>query len=209
MSILNDKTGMMTKLQYLLASMLLLHTGFAPASDYIPPPTGPYQSTIVINEVEQNSTHKHQVYKFPQAELFQSRDPDFELPRSEPIEEERLPILPAENDQFNSYRIPDSIILPPSMGPQSSPMVIQQQNPRANLTTPQRWYDPTLYNNPWGQNPAPQQQPYQGEWNYPDRNYNYYPSPKMFRNQNNMMNAPFSMMPTPWAMQPGQTYDGR
>lgn len=209
MSILDDQTGTMTKLKYLLAGLLSLHTGFAPASDYIPPPTGPYQSTIVINAVEQNSTQKHQVYKFPQAELFQSRDPGFELPRTAPLVKERLPIVPAENDPFNAYRPPDGVLMTPSMEQQPSPMVNQQQHPGTNLATQQPWYDPTLYNNPWGQNPVPQQQPYQGEWNYPDRSYNYYPSPNLFQNQKNMMNAPFSAMPAPWAMQPRQPYNGR
>lgn len=163
------------------------------AGEYVPPPTGPYQSTVVINTKEQNSTGKHQVYKFPQAELFEPVKPDPYFSLSDPRGQGREPANAAI----------------PSDMPFMTPPLLPQQNYNTGQNARGQWYDPTLYNNPWLRNTAPPQMPYSGEWNYPGNSYGYYQYPGMYRDQYNMLNAPYSAMPTPWAMRPFKPFTGR
>lgn len=181
---------MNNKIHYLLGGMILLVSTLVTGNEYIPPPTGPYQSTVVINTVDKNSAEKKQVYKFPQADLIQPRSVEPILPSSS---NPGLSAEPLKSDS-GSYSLP------------ASPGI--QGQPGSGNQGVQPYYDPSLYNNPWAENSTPQQQGYQqpgyqGQWTNPGGAYGYYQYPDSgYSNQYNTMVPPYSRMPTPWSMMP-------
>lgn len=183
--------------RYLLGGMMLLMPLLGAADEYIPPPTGPYQSTVIINEVEQNSPEKHQVYKFPQAELFEPRNIDPALPSSS----NRGLAVDSLQSGSGSYYNPGAVM--------SGSSVTQQQGGAGGQAI-QPFYDPSLYNNPWAESSSPQQPRYQGQWNYPNSSYGYYQYPYGgYSNQYNPQGAPYSSMPSPWSMMPTKPFSGK
>ena len=166
-----------------VAAALLLFSSVVAAqtNEYLPPPTGPYQSSVVINAVERDSSHEAQIYRFPPADLggpeFEVRPPVKDLPISRP-DAIRLPPgsaesggLPGVNSEFASD---------PSVGTAKSPwegMPAQQGQYPAT--------DPGVWGNPYGYSAYP---------------YGYY---------NGYMANPYPAAPSPWAVNPAPAYPGR
>lgn len=172
----------------MVAGVLLLSsaTSLAGAAEYLPPPTGPYQSSIVINSVESDSATQPQIYRFPPADLIQMGDPrDYPVDQREAARDNRFP---------NSPRNPAvSSVMPkaPAYAAPANPVL----NPYQSGGMGQ--------NNPWavGQ-PDPSGQ---GQWGAGYQPYGY---PYGYPNQYNMMNPPYSNVPSPWSV-PAQPYPGR
>jgi hypothetical protein len=177
---------MKTVLNCLVSGMLLQIAWTVSAGEYIPPPTGPYQSTVVIGIVEQDSARKHKIYRFPQEDLFKPEMPHHDLPLPAPAVSER--------EYLNTMPVPAMPLAPPA--------VLPQQDYRAGPNALNQWYDPALHNAPWARNAPPQRRPYAGEWNYPANGYGYNQYPGMYSQRYDMLNAPYSAMPSPWVMQP-------
>ena len=170
----------------LLGQPLLSH-----ANEYLPPPTGPYQSSVVVNTGDNNAAQK--VYRFPPADLVQTqpKPPREGLPR-----------------RFDFPAAPGGV--PPVNANSKMPAPV---TPREQLSQPPM---PAMDANPWAVNP---QQPFapdaQGVWGNPYGNPygNYgpytYPYPYGYGEQHNRNKNFFSNMPSPWSVMPVQPYQTR
>lgn len=165
-------------------------------NEYVPPPTGPYHSTVVINTVEESSEKKQQVYKFPQEDLFQPRNTE--------------PLFPSQTGQghgFDSTNNPASGFGVPRRNPPTAAVDEARTAPSSQAAQPR--YDQSLYDNPWSVDTTRPQQGYQGDWNTQYSPYGYYQYPYGYSNQYNTKNNPFSYMPSPWSVMPSKPYPGR
>ncbi len=90
-------SGIITDFGWLsLAVLVLLQAGPAVATEYVPPPTGPYQSTVVIKSENVNQQDSSsQIYKFPSDDLIPRHKPS---PSTVPNEQE-LSGFPADSRQ--------------------------------------------------------------------------------------------------------------
>jgi len=192
----------------LLLSLLFLFTPYATGNNYVPPPTGPYQSSVVINSVEKNSVEQPQIYKFPSADLIHQDSQASSIAK-------RLPAYPVDRSypgsapMFKSEQIAPVTNKMPATSPgyQSQPMVNAQ--PSGPAAAP---YSPYA-NNPWsaeqsqGFSQSPEQSVYQGDvWSMPAQNYSPrgYPNqyPYGYSNSYNSNPEPYTGMPTPWSVMP-------
>lgn len=180
------------------------------AAEYVPPPTGPYESSIVINN-QSPSSRTERVYKFPSDSLIQSGN------RKEPVflSDTSVGVKPEEN---NTHTFVDSS-RPINQGLEQIKQPVQSELP--NVTNPAAG---NITNNPWApvNLPGPdlyQQNYYQGN-SFPDNYYQGYAYPgnpnssqyaypqqypNVYENQYNFMNDSFRSMPSPWSamsMQP-------
>lgn len=180
------------------------------AIEYVPPPTGPYESSIVINK-KSPSSRTERVYKFPSDSLIQSDR------REEAVflSDTRVEVKPKEN-KTNTYvdssRSKDSVRNQNTQPLQ--PELPSSANPVAG----------GLSTNPWAPVNLPAAELYQQNYyqensfpgdNYQGYSYPGYPNspqyvypqqyPNAYDNQYNFMNDPFRNMPSPWSgmsMQP-------
>jgi hypothetical protein len=157
--------------------------GVATANEYVPPPTGPYQSSsIVINSVEENTSEQPQVYRFPPSDLITD-----EMEQSESGPE----VVHAE----------PAGIAPPSV----QGRVNSEDYPQQPASMPPVYSQP--YNN-WarqGMAQPPMDYRYQGgyqngTWGYPQQYYSYpYSNPEQYDPTNSQY---YNNMPSPWSMMP-------
>ncbi len=165
--------------------IILLFSSLAVAQDYVPPPTGPYQPSVVINRVDRQMPEQNQTYRFPPADLFGSATLMDESPvPPREIQVENRP--PPEPRQAQVAR-------------RSEPETYQQMDPQAGgySANPQWRYNPYQYQGGWNNNPQtyPYAQGYQQRYPY---GYNQY----------NGSNDFFPGMPTPWTDNPMQQFFG-
>lgn len=183
---------LVNKPDYYFSLILFFISSFAVANEYVPPPTGPYQSSVVINTSEQETPQQTQVYKFPSADL---------------IQQAPLPLKRSNIDRRIKTEKERGFLQ------QKSPAEIQHQiEPQISNQPPRRMpsvkpAQPT--NNPYSYGPrAIQNYPEQGRYNQWDyRQFPYsqqYPYGYSNQNyyQNDYMNAPFTDMPSPWSVMP-------
>ena len=185
-----------TKLTFISVGLLLL-AGSVIAEDYVPPPTGPYQSSVIINKDSVNSGSSGQVYRFPSDIMVQTehKKPPLitEASRYEPeqmLSSKKL-IVPEETIPVKKYSLP--VVTPPV-------------KPLAGNISGNPWaVDNAIFpNSNVGNGGYPQYQ-YQGNWNNPQYSYPQQ-YPYGYNNQNNFMNNPFSGMPSPWYTMPMQPF---
>jgi hypothetical protein len=160
------------------------------ARDYVPPPSGPYQSSIVVNN-SQDGDSQQKVYKFPppdillddsgsRADFLQPPDPVGEVSgqAAPPVMQAPLAAQP--------QLVPPNAPLQTGQGQFYQPQTVPSWSP----DTRSGWYGyqgnvPNYNQNVWQQSPAygyPQQYPYQYRGG----------------NQYNGANNPFNGMPSPW-----------
>lgn len=185
----------------LIVSVLLSKPDVADAArDYVPPPNGPYQSTVVIDNTASGQSD-HQVYKFPPPDILM----DEKLPQN------KLDRPPLNRPQADSMPYPDSAAVPQ---PAQQPAM---DYPSAGYTNPNQ---PPA--NQWQVTPGVQPGAYPGNW----YGGNGYPAPNSGYNQNQWQQAPgygyqqqypysygntypyngtnstFNGMPSPWSVMP-------
>ena len=174
---------------YYLSGFLILLSQQVLAGEYVPPPSGPYKPSVIVDTNHQTSGSSMKVYRFPSDGLIQS--------------EQR--IKQKYSDNRNTHIQPQHLTKEPSFEPPVAPA--ETSKPVQQVTTQQAL--PTVNEfagNPW----SPDSEPpisgnYQGYWNnqqfsYPQQN------PYGYSNQNNYTNNPFNGMPTPWSAMPMQPF---
>jgi hypothetical protein len=182
---------------YLIPLFALLLCSIATAGEYVPPPTGPYKSSVVISGKNLfQSESGTQVYKFPTEEMIQ-------IQRTDPDTHKQVRAFKQRDEARPPFKTATETGLPvpatpvPSANLQNGPARLPQSaNPGAG-----GYYA----NNPWA--PGQQSYPYWGQnmWANPA----YAPqqqSPYGYSNQNNNMNSPFYGMPGPWSAMPMQPF---
>jgi hypothetical protein len=171
-------------LSALLAIVLPAGSVLAQDKDYLPPPTGPYQSSVVINAIEHNSNHETQVYRFPPADLAMP-DREFYQPRD---------FESADQADAFAGRMPDNSAPPVNALENPAPAANSQSTPVVDMNA-----------SPWaaGQQQLPAAPANTGVWanpyGYPQYPYGYY---------NGYMPA-YPVAPSPWAVSPPPAYTGR
>ncbi len=184
-----------------ISTVTLVFSQSVMAIDYVPPPTGPYQSqsTIIINNNENHPSTPAQVYVFPSDSLINAGNGGNS-------------VAAKQNDkQFSGPDIsPDKALTPVPGEPIEKPPIVPENNrPTAPIMD--------TYMNPWSPESLPgtnynQADYYQPNWN--NQQYNYPPQysyPQQYpygynNNQNNFMNNPFNSMPSPWSAMPMQPF---
>ena len=160
------------------------------AQDYIPPPTGPYQSSVVINRMDRSMPDQSRIYRFPPADLVEPPPPlldDAEPPvEARTMEQTRRPL-----DAPQAVEVPGS-------NPAAD---FRQGYPQTQAYPPAaQWgYTPYQYGSGWNTNA----QPYVYPPAYPQQAYPYG------YNQYDNRNEFFPGMPTPWTDNPMQQFFGQ
>lgn len=177
--------------------LLLAVSVVVQARDYVPPPSGPYQPTVVINNSPADESQQ-QVYKFPPPDiLLEDRNTrtDFPYQPGHQVDKADLQSAPAMveppmNQQQQVMESQRMQSMPQADG--YSQWQIPQQSGQA-ATNP-GWYGyqgstPNYNQNVWQQRPG---YGYQQQYPYS------YGAP----NQYNGANTPFYGMPSPWTVMP-------
>ena len=188
----------------LITSLLVLVPLSAAGSNYVPPPTGPYQSSVIINSSDQFSVEQPQVYKFPPADLVDevyATEPDLTQPTIDYSGQ-----YPQGNELANqpSYApVPSTYYDEPVMNDPAA-----AENTQFSGAPPSSGYAP--YANPWGAANAntiqpPYQSGYQADvWSYPQGGYsNQYPYMNRYDRGDN---SNYYGMPGPWSMMPNNPF---
>lgn len=177
------------KLLY-MSSILLLFSQKILAGEYVRPPSGPYQSTVIIHKNLNQSGSSDQVYKFPSDILIQVEQSDKSV------------FLPDRKKQNQTQQGAGS---KHAIAPVIPPIV---ENPV--FTQPERPTDGNFSRNPWDAESLPGPGSYQGngyQENWSNQQFSYpQQSPYGYYNQNNFMNYPFNGMPSPWTAMPMQPF---
>jgi len=181
----------MMKIEYRHRIMLLmpaLVAGMGQVSaqvdEYLPPPTGPYQSSVVINTQERNADHEAQVYRFPPADLALPES-DYYPPPTPTVRSPRERYFSEPKAEFPApaaVEAPAIVDAPPAHGPAAALPVNPWASDQQALPVP-------MNNAVWG-NP--------GAYGYQQYPYGYY----------NGYN-PYQVAPSPWAVNPPPAYIGR
>ena len=181
----------LTVLPGVMLTLLCLPLG---ASEYVPPPTGPYQSSsVIISSGEANSAQPGQVYKFPPADLIpplSGSDTPTKGSLTDSADHVKRDVMEPYNPDTSAtdYAIPKSQN-ESAMMPQSWPnQPVYGQNPWAYSNQP--GYVNPGYSGAWGQQTYPYYQQYP------------YGASTPYTNSNN----PFSNMPSPWSSMPMQPF---
>jgi hypothetical protein len=178
--------------------LLLFVSATVQGRDYVPPPNGPYQPSVVINNSQVDDSQQH-VYKFPPPDMLldvNKKPSDFdyqpELRGNEP-RQQMAPetVKPIRNQQQSPLM--NSQTMPPLPNPDAYSAWQLQQGGRSNNAAPGWGYQEGTPN--YNQNVWQQQAPGYGyQQQYP---YSYgYP------NQYNGTNNQFYGMPSPWNVMP-------
>ncbi len=166
--------------------LILAFSTLAVAQDYVPPPTGPYQPSVVINRVDRQMPEHNRIYRFPPADLVGSAPPVMDENPITPGEIQVDNRQPTESRQAQVLR-------------RNEPESYQQINPQTGNypVNPQWRYNPYQYDNNWNNNPQAYpyaqgyQQPYPYGYNQSTGSDNFFPG-----------------MPTPWTDNPMQQFFG-
>jgi hypothetical protein len=189
-----------TKALPLVLSAGLLTVGAPLFAEYVPPPSGPYQSSVVITSKSTSEQSDGQVYRFPPADLTLEPEPDESVVN--------MVVPPRDNPAVDPAGRPMSY---PDYA--ASPRGLQTA-PNTQLTQPV--YPSLAPNNeqgPWSVDPgysagmAPGQYyqqpqgggyyPYSTPGGYPYANPYYYQD---YQGTRYDTNSPFGTMPSPWSM---------
>lgn len=195
----------MKNLYLLIYGLLLPISSVAQTSEYVPPPTGPYQSSVVINTLQSGAADETHVYKFPSADLIEQV-----TGKPDEIEPESIATdlaFPSEQD-FVEPRTDDVI---PSTN-QTAPMAntnrpVDVRRPQQAQPVPPAYGSQPYANtvNPWSSSQAPYPNAYQEQnlWAQPHGRSQYqYPYGYSQQYNNNTYNSPYEYMPSPWSMMP-------
>ena len=165
-------------------------------AEYVPPPSGPYESSVVIKSTVSSTDQPQQVYKFPPADLELELD---ERPVSDTAAgtmPPTAPAAPAPHATATSQGMPRQSVTverPNVAAPMPNRSPVQAFTPGAQAQ--RQWQPgPSATGAPW---PGGQQSyyPYQA---YP---YGYgYGYPDYRGSQYDDWGAPFGNMPSPWNM---------
>lgn len=168
---------------------LSLSAALAVAQDYIPPPTGPYQSSVVINRMDRSTSDQDRIYRFPPADLVEPPPPIIEDEQATAEVRARQPIT-GSAQAGQAAQVPGS----GSAGNYRQAYPSPQEYPSAA-----QWGYPYNYGSGWNTNPpaypyppAYPQQPYPYGYNQYDSTNNFFPG-----------------MPTPWTDNPMQQFFGQ
>lgn len=191
-------------MSYIICYSLMLVVSYSYADDYVAPPPGPYQSSVVIHQYDRTvneslESQQQKVYKFPAADLFE--------PVVEPGTQNRNP----DNQFFNDLAFPsESSLYRSQVDDQTSEVPAQLmpgiENQQSGTSVPDNPYTaPFQYGNPWATNQSRSITNYSDGWGrnqYPGN----YPNHYGYNNPSNMMNNTNSFMPSPWSMMPMQPF---
>ena len=182
-----------------IAVTCLILTQVAWARDYVPPPSGPYQSSVVINHSTIDG-EPQQVYKFPPADILTDGNaargsgflsdsgpgPD-DTEQKQPDQERRVGMIPPQSTLPGAGN---------QLAPGSSPyqwQVPQTYDPYQSSAPAWNGYNtgnvPAYKQNVWQQTP---------QYGYAPQYPYSYGQP----NQYNANNYPFYGMPSPWNVMP-------
>lgn len=183
----------------IITALVLAVSTVSQARDYVPPPTGPYQSSVVINNSLANESTQ-QIYKFPPPDILQE-DRNIPTQRFSPSDPEMT-----DNGQHELPAMIDTPMKPARPNQQlnfeSRPMMPEYNNysPWQPPQGGQAATAPGWYGNYQGANPNYNQQIWQQAPGYGyQQQYPYsYGAP----NQYNGANNPFYGMPSPWNVMP-------
>ena len=185
----------------LLTNLLLLPLSVA-GSNYVPPPTGPYQSSVIINSIDEFSVEEPQVYKFPPADLV-----DEVYNSDSDLAQESVPDYAGTYPEQPMVDQPSYATTPSTYYDGAMPSGPASENGQFSGQPPAT-YAP--YSNPWGtatsaRTQSPYQSGYQADvWSYPQGSYpSQYPYMNPYdRGDNNN----YYGMPGPWSMMPNNPF---
>ncbi len=182
------------KINYLTGS-LFLFSQIVLAAEYVPPPSGPYKSSGIVNTNLQHSSSSAKIYRFPSDGLIQS--------------EPRVKSKPAyfyRNQRDTKTQ--DMVTKPVIEAAPVAPVITKPVEPdQAIVVKP---VSPPMTGhftgNPWAPDSMPQSTDhYPGYWN--NQQYSYpQQNPYGYGNQNNFMNNAMNGMPSPWSAMPMQPF---
>ncbi len=185
------------KQSYLLAGLLLFSSSSSALEDYVPPPTGPYQSSIIINMVplpgsREEIARQSRIYKFPTADMYDQLNQTSQS-------ENRLDNPPPQVFRPDEGQNRAKAIAPQPLEsiPNFQPEFYTQPSPGYSQ------YPAPQYMNPWPGNQAWQSGGYQNSWG----NYNYpgtytSPYPYGYSDQYYGTNSPYTGIPSPRGIMP-------
>jgi hypothetical protein len=158
----------------------------AQETGYVPPPSGPYQSSaVVIEGAGDATTSERQVYRFPPSNILM---PEVEPRQFRELERQPVAKPPGIPLPPSTPQIPDS---QRTQQPQAEAWVYPDYSTGAQMySAPQNWYG------------------YQGgAWQQSAPGYGYYPyvAPEQYPQRF----APFDNMPSPWSVIPNNPFSGR
>jgi hypothetical protein len=186
----------------MLMVVLVVFSAELAAADYVPPPTGPYQSSVIISDKNlfQSDNGNHQVYRFPTEELIRGEKKPLKFTRGDTSSfQNNIPAAPVAPTA--STKIPlEKSIAPSTVNPSAQYYPVNPWEPKAqsSVQQPMQQQYPDNYQYDWGNQSSRQQQ----YWQQPYRQQ----YPYGYSNQNNYMNTPFNSMPSPWSAMPMQPF---
>lgn len=213
-----------------LISLLMIFSGLQSAKvvvadEYVPPPSGPYQSSVIIKSAPVGNGRQNQVYKFPSADVLSESPSERETgqpahsnvaQKAVPGSENRPEVaqgreIPGQfieeqepHQDDSSYWQPQEQDLPQANSPQdqvaSYPEYPAYPNqPQQPLTTVPTWQSNAYYPPQRG---AGMGIPYGNTWQQQAPQYGYsrpYQYPYGYSQQYENYN-PFNEMPAPWSV---------
>lgn len=182
----------MNKLFYLFMFMLF-NSSVTVAGEYVPPPPGPYQSTVIINKNEYQSDNSGQVYKFPSENLIQHETAD-----------NSTFVTDKQTNQLNrETTFPSSPV-------QENPPAVRVHEPAKSVPPANQAADDYFATNPWSSDSQTYPDAYQRNRMNPPPVTLPQQNPYGYNNQNDFMIDPFNRMPSPWTPMPMQPpFSGR
>lgn len=187
------------KIASISSLLLLLMATSLQARDYVPPPSGPYQSSVIINSATAGDAKAQKVYKFPPADITLDAEPAQ---------------LSTESAGRSQMSTPDEQRYPQDRAEDQSSKSVNTRRPMPSTVgeTPQWSSSPQApgYPNP-GQGGGYQwygYQPqaggyYQDRWSQYPQGYGYQnPYPYRGENPYDYSTNPFESMPSPWSIMP-------
>lgn len=186
----------------LTGSMLPIAFSVA-AIEYVPPPAGPYQSSVVIQkESTQTGNLTEKVYRFPSdIKVNGLKSYPTPSPAANPAKKiEKLPQTQWTTEADLTSSTADSASLPM---PRQSTYSRQPANNTGGVNPWSVDYPGLVSPGQQNRNVYPSFN-YQGYWSQPQYSQPQY-YPYGYNQQNNFMNSPFGKMPSPWSgmsMQP-------
>jgi len=164
------------------------------AAEYVPPPSGPYKSSGIVNTSLQQSNSSAKIYRFPSDGLIQSE------PRIKPTYFDRGQRDFKPRNIMATKPVIEAPIVPPVITKPVEPAQVTVAKPAPAPMTG------NFTSNPWAPDSMPQPPAnYPGNWN--NQQYSYpQQNPYGYGNQNNFMNNAMNGMPSPWSAMPMQPF---
>ncbi len=196
---------MMTSARYVFLSavigIFILIPTIISASEYVPPPAGPYESALTISQTADSTSKETRVYKFPPSDLVEKKVPEDlstvlenDLKKSKEIITTDVDHAPARYKQNYIDQPSFQNGNQPYWNGTNSGNAAHPSNPSPGQSGNRKFRYPRAASNPWqnGQYSYPQGYQYNYQNNYQNNPGNY----------NNMWNGPFNAMNSPWSGMP-------